>query len=284
MGESVKHILTVQDISCVGRCSLTVALPIISALGVEASVLPTALLSTHTLFPSPAVCDLTEQLPHIAAHWRALGLTFDGIYTGYLGSLAQLEWVGDFIDEFRGEGFVFVDPVMGDHGRLYSRFTPDFAGRMARLCAKADVIVPNLTEACLLLGRPYIGERYDEAQIRELLRALISLGAKKAIITGVSFSPETLGAVAYDGEKGGYVSSFGARLGDSFHGTGDIFASVCVGMLAGGHSLGEAIETAVAFTCECIRQTIGSPRDKAFGVNFELALPMLMTKKSRGNG
>ena len=159
--ERMKRIVTVQDLSCVGKCSLTVALPIISAMGVEASVLPTAVLSSHTLFPHPSVCDLTAEIPRITSHWRDIGVTFDGIYTGYLGSMEQLDLISRFIDDFGG-GFVFIDPVMGDHGHLYARFTPDFVGRMAALCAKADVIVPNLTEACLLLNRPYIGETYAE--------------------------------------------------------------------------------------------------------------------------
>ena len=276
MMNPMKRIVTVQDISCVGKCSLTVALPIISAMGVETAVLPTAVLSSHTLFPHPAVCDLTDQIPHIAAHWGEIGVRFDGIYTGYLGSPEQLDLISDFIDSFRRDGFVFIDPVMGDHGRLYSRFTPAFVGRMASLCAKADIIVPNLTEACLLLGIPYIGEDYTESEIRDILRGLTGLGARKAIVTGISFAPEKLGAYAYDSLSGDFVSYFGERVTGSFHGTGDIFASVCVGALAGGRTLEEAIRTAVEFTCECIRQTVDETRDKAFGVNFERALPLLI--------
>ena len=132
----MKRIVTVQDISCVGRCSLTVALPIISAMGVETSVLPTAVLSSHTLFPHPAFCDLTGEIPAITAHWREIGVTFHGIYTGYLGSLRQLVLISDFIDEFRGDGFVFIDPVMGDHGRLYSGFTDEFVSQMRQFCGK----------------------------------------------------------------------------------------------------------------------------------------------------
>lgn len=271
----MKRIVTVQDISCVGRCSLTVSLPIISAMGVEASVLPTAVLSTHTLFPNPSFHDLTDEIPAITAHWRRIGVTFDGIYTGYLGSLRQLELISDFIDEFRGDGFVFIDPVMGDHGRLYSGFTDDFAGRMARLCGKADIIVPNLTEACLMLGEDYIGDDYTEPQIRALLRGLTDLGTKKAVITGISPEPGMLGAAAYDSTCGAFFSYFGPRMTGSFHGTGDIFASVCVGALARDADLGKAVRLAVDFTGECIRQTMHETRDKAFGVNFERALPVL---------
>ena len=277
--ERMKRIVTVQDLTCVGKCSLTVALPIISAMGVEASVLPTAVLSSHTLFPHPSVCDLTAEIPRITSHWRDIGVTFDGIYTGYLGSMEQLDLISPFIDGFRGGGFVFIDPVMGDHGHLYARFTPDFVGCMAALCAKADVIVPNLTEACLLLNRPYIGETYSEETIRGILRALTGLGAKQAIVTGVSFSPDRLGAMAYDSVTDTYVSSFGERVPGSFHGTGDIFASVCVGALTGGRTLREAVALAVGFTCECIGQAAALPeRSRAFGVPFEWALPLLIEK------
>ena len=250
----MKRIVTVQDISCVGRCSLTVALPIISAMGVETAVLPTALLSSHTLFPHPAICDLTDQIPRITAHWRDIGVIFDGIYTGYLGSVGQLDLIAEFIEEFRGDGFVFIDPVMGDHGQLYAGFTPAFARRMAQFCGKADIIVPNLTEACLMLDIPYIGEHYTPSQLRDILRGLTDLGAKKAIITGISFAADKLGAVAYDRQSGEFFSYFGERVASSFHGTGDIFASVCVGALANELPLGKAIETAADFTCECMRQ------------------------------
>lgn len=276
----MKRIVTVQDISCVGKCSLTVALPIISAMGVETAVLPTAVLSSHTLFPRPAVCDLTDRIPAITAHWRSIGVHFDGIYTGYLGSIEQLDLISRFIDDFRGDGFVFIDPVMGDHGQLYTGFTPAFAKKMAAFCAKGDIIVPNLTEACLMLDIPYLGEHYTEADIRDILRRLTDLGAKKAIITGVSFAADKLGAAAYDSQSGEFFSYFGERVEGSFHGTGDIFASVCVGALANQATLGGAIETAAAFTCECIKQTAGETRDKAFGVNFEKALPLLIANQT----
>lgn len=265
----MKRILTVQDISCVGRCSLTVALPVLSAMGVEACPLPTALLSTHTLFPKPSVLDLTDRMDAVTHHWKTIGVTFDGIYTGYLASARQLELISRVIDDFRGDGFVFIDPVMGDHGRLYSRFTPDYVARMAAFCAKGDVIVPNITEACLLLGRDYIGERYTETDIKDILRGLTGLGVSKAILTGVSLAPGQLGAAAYESASGAYFLCEGERVEGSFHGTGDIFASVCVGALAGGKSLGEAIQAAVRFTCACIKNTPSERYDSRFGVNFE---------------
>ena len=273
--DCVKRIVTVQDISCIGRCSLTVALPVISAMGVEACPLPTALLSSHTLYPEPYIRDLTDSLSGIAEHWRRIGARFDGIYTGYLGSIRQLDMISDFIDGFRGDGFVFIDPVMGDHGRLYAGFTPEYVSRMAKFCGKADVIVPNLTEACLMLGRDYIGEGYSAGELKEILRGLTGLGVPKAIVTGVSMEPGRLGAAAFDSGSGEYFLCMGDRVEGSFHGTGDIFASVCVGSLANGGSLGEAVERAVSFTCESIKFTKNDPSDRRSGVNFEKALPIL---------
>ena len=272
----MKRIAAVQDISCVGRCSLTVALPIISAMGVEACPLPTALLSSHTLFPEPYVCDLTEMLSGITDHWKRIGVSFDGIYTGYLGSLKQLDIISRFIDEFRGGGFVFIDPVMGDHGRLYSGFAPEYVGRMAEFCGKGDVIVPNLTEACFMLGRDYIGESYDRDDLKAILRGLTGLGASKAILTGVSMEPGRLGAAAFDSGSEEIFLCMGDRVEGSFHGTGDIFASVCVGALAKGESLGQAVECAVNFTCQSIKMTACDSPDRRFGVNYEKALPVIL--------
>ncbi len=272
----MKRIVTVQDISCIGRCSLTVALPIISAMGVETSVVPTAVLSTHTMFKNFTFRDLTDEIEPISAHWRSMGLTFDGIYTGYLGSFNQLELMSKFVDEFRGNGILFVDPVMGDGGKLYSGFTPDFAKGMAEFCGKADIIVPNLTEASFMLDIPYVGDNYSEDYIKDILRQLTSLGAKKAVLTGISFRPNELGAMAYDSESNEFYSYFSPKIGGYYHGTGDIFASSFMGAIMNELSLGQALQVAVDYTCECIRLTADDTRDKAFGVNFEKAIPMLI--------
>lgn len=272
----MKKVVTVQDISCVGRCSLTVALPIISAMGVETSVIPTAVLSTHTMFKNFTFRDLTDEIEPISAHWRSMGLTFDGIYTGYLGSFEQLRLMTRFADEFRGDGILFVDPVMGDSGKLYSGFTADFVKGMAKFCGKADIIVPNITEASFMLNVPYIGDGYSEDYVKELLHGLTGLGAKKAILTGISFRPEELGVMAYDSENNEFYSYFSQRIGGYYHGTGDVFASTCMGALMNDLPLGDALRIAVDYTCECIRLTSDDPRDKAFGVNFEKAIPMLI--------
>ena len=195
----MKRIVTIQDISCIGKCSLTVALPIISACGVETAVIPTAVLSTHTAFQGFTFRDLTEEITPISEHWKKEGIGFDAIYTGYLGSFEQLELVSRLIDQFKTEdNLIIVDPVMADNGALYPGFTQEFVAEMAKLCGKADVIVPNLTEASYMLQIPYVGEEYSEENIKEMLVSLSQLGTKKVVLTGVSFAPDQLGVMAYD--------------------------------------------------------------------------------------
>ena len=194
----MKRIASIQDISCLGRCSLTVALPVISALGVECAIVPTAVLSAHTAFPGFVSRDLTDQLDAIAAHWQAQHVHFDALYTGYIASVPQVQQVLDFFDAVKSpDTMIFVDPAMADHGKLYSGFGPDFPAAMARVVARADVAMPNLTEACLLTGTPY-REDMDEPMARELLQKVAALGAKKVVLTGVSFTPDRLGAMGYD--------------------------------------------------------------------------------------
>ena len=269
----MKRILTVQDISCVGRCSLTVALPIISAAGVEAGVLPTAVLSTHTAFPKFTFCDLTDEIEPISNTFAELGIGFDAIYTGYLGSFRQLGLVGDLIDLNKKNGTaVIIDPAMADHGKLYHGFTPEFAKAMAALCSKADLIIPNLTEASFMLGIPYT-EEYDEDYIKDVLKKLCALGCKRAAITGVSFESGKLGVYSYDSTEDKFFSYFNEHLPVAYHGTGDIYASATVGAMMRGHSVESALTIAVDYTLECIRMTMADEDRRTYGVNFEQALP-----------
>lgn len=269
----MKRILTVQDISCVGRCSLTVALPIISAAGVEAGVLPTAVLSTHTAFPKFTFCDLTDEIEGISKTFSELDIGFDAIYTGYLGSFRQLGLVSELIDRHKTENCkVIIDPAMADNGKLYKGFTPEFAKAMAGLCSKADLVIPNLTEACFMLDIPYT-EDYDEAYIRDILKKLTELGAKCAALTGISFDPAKLGSYAYDSESDSYFSYYNDRLPVQYHGTGDIFASATVGALMRGHSVESSLSVAVDYTLECIKLTLNDENRRTYGVNFEEALP-----------
>lgn len=276
----MKRIVSIQDISCLGKCSLTVALPIISAMGVECSIVPTAVLSTHTMFQNFTCKDLTDQIGPIADHWKSENIVFDAIYTGYLASKEQIGDVCAFFDTFKTkDNLIVVDPVMADNGKLYPAFGPDFPAEMAKVCAKADLIVPNLTEASLLTDLPYRTE-YDEEYIREMLQALAKLGPRYVALTGVSFEKGRLGVMYYDREKNEYGSYFAEHLPASFHGTGDVFASTCVGALMRGLPLGDALALAADYTVECIRLTLASPEAKWYGVEFESAIPYLVGRLS----
>ena len=268
----MKRIITIQDISCVGKCSLTVALPIISAAGVEAGVIPTAVLSTHTAFPKFTFCDLTDEIQKISDTFEELNIDFDAIYTGYLGSFEQLSLVSDFFDRFGDKAKIVIDPVMADNGQLYKGFTPEFAKSMAKLCAKADLILPNLTEASYMLGIPYNPD-YDEDYIKDVLKQLTSLGAKSAALTGVSFDEDKIGVYFYDGERDEYYSYFNERLPAAFHGTGDIYASATLGAMMRGFTVPEALSIAVDFTLLTMKKTLADKDHRFYGVNFEEALP-----------
>ena len=268
----MKRIITIQDISCVGKCSLTVALPIISAAGVEAGVIPTAVLSTHTAFPKFTFCDLTDEIQKISDTFEELSIDFDAVYTGYLGSFEQLDLVDKFFDRFGDKAKIVIDPVMADNGQLYKGFTPEFARAMAKLCSKADLILPNLTEASFMLGIPY-NPSYDEAYIRDVLKKLTDLGAKSAALTGVSFSEDKIGVYLYDSEKDEYYSYFNEKLPAAFHGTGDIYASATVGAMMRGFSVAEALSIAVDFTLVTMKKTLADKDHRFYGVNFEEALP-----------
>lgn len=272
----MKRIVTVQDISCVGKCSLTVALPIISAMGVEAAILPTAVLSTHTAFKKGfTLHDLTGEIAPITAHWKSEGIDFDAIYTGYLASFDQIDLVKQMAKDFPG-ALLFVDPAMGDNGKLYYGFDEAFAKKMAELCAVADIIVPNMTEAAFMLGIPYVSEGYDEEYVKDVLRKLCAMGAKKAALTGVSLEAHKTGVMAYDSETDEFFSYYHDRIPVQYHGTGDVFASACVGALSRGKSLEEALVIAADYTYESIRLTEAEPGHNWYGVNFEQAIPALL--------
>lgn len=272
----MKRAVAINDISCLGKCSLTVALPIISALGVEAVVLPTAMLSTHTAFEGFTFCDLTDQMEPVSRHWQERNEHFDCIYSGYLGSMKQISLVEDFIDTFKNsDTAVIVDPVLGDNGMLYKNFTVDFAKEMAKLCSKADVITPNLTEAAYLLGRDYVGEGYSEEYIRETLRKLSALGAEKVVLTGVSYDKKSLGVATYDSASGeyGYIKS--DKINSMFHGTGDVWASTFAGAFTKGMNFTDAVKVATEFTVEAIKATLDDRDEHWYGVKFESCLNKL---------
>ncbi|MBQ1410734.1 MAG: pyridoxamine kinase [Oscillospiraceae bacterium] len=265
-----KRVLTVQDISCLGQCSLTVALPILSAAGHETVILPSAVLSTHTGgFTGYTFRDLTEDLPKISAHWQKEGIRFQAIYTGYLGSAEQIAIVQEISKRCAAEGCrTIVDPAMADNGKLYPDFDMAFVEQMKRLTCQADVILPNITEACMLTGMPY-KEQYDEAYIRKLLDLLRTAGARTIVLTGVSFSADTTGVVVLEGDDFRYYSH--KRYARGCHGTGDVYASAFVGALLQGKSTYDAARIAADYTLRCIEVTIPDP-DHWYGVKFEPVL------------
>ena len=273
-----KQVLAIHDLSCVGRCSLTVALPVLSACGIHTSALPTALLSTHTgEFTGYTCLDLTEEMRAISAHFATLSLHFDGLYTGFLGSFEQIELVGEVLSRYRrADGLTLVDPVMADHGRLYATYTREMAEGMGELCRLADVIVPNLTEACILLDRPY-DPNPEEGTVRDLLEALAArYGCGQVIVTGVSRGDQ-LGACGFCAADGSFSYAGAQQLPQVFYGTGDVFASALMGAMLCGKTTAEAAKVAVDFTHLAMLHTLDNGLPLRYGVAFEQAIPSLVS-------
>ena len=269
-----KKLLTIQDISCVGQCSLTVALPILSACGHETCILPSAVLSTHTAgFSGFTFRDLTDDIPSIQAHWQKEGIKFDGIYTGYLGSTKQVAYVKNILDTMGVDGALkIVDPAFADNGKLYPIFDNVYVEAMKTLCPSADILVPNITEACFLSGVEY-KESYDEAYIKALLEKLSELGCSTIVLTGVGYAPDKTGVVVYENGKSSYYEH--KRIAKGCHGTGDVYASAFTGALLCGKTIFEAAKIAADYTVLCIEKTQGDPTHW-YGVKFEKALPDLI--------
>ena len=275
----MKRVLTVQDISCLGKCSTTIALPVISALGSETVILPTALLSTHSIFENFTCKDLSDQIMPIAKHWQSQDVQFDAIYTGYLGTEEEIDMMKELFRMFGGEDtLIIVDPAMGDRGVLYPAFDEAYAKKNTELCAGADIILPNITEASFMTGLPY-KEEYDEAYIKEMLQALDALGAKVSILTGVSLEPGKTGIMGYDREKDSYFSYQNEKVGAQFHGTGDLFASTFVGEVMKGLDWTDAIRIAADYTAHTIEVTMQNPKKSWYGVDFETTIPDLIAMR-----
>lgn len=269
-----KKILTIQDISCVGQCSLTVALPILSACGMETCILPSAVLSTHTAgFSGFTFRDLTDDMPAIQEHWKKENIKFKAIYTGYLGSIKQIGYVRDILKTMGTDDCVrIVDPAMADNGQLYSIFNQDYVEAMKVLCGEADILVPNITEACFLTDEEY-KETYDEGYIYNLVEKLKALGAKTVVLTGVSYESGKTGVIVYENDKMEYYKH--DKIAKGSHGTGDIYASAFVGALMNDKSVYEAAKIAADYTVKCIINTQGDA-DHWYGAKFETALGDLM--------
>lgn len=271
-----KRVAAIHDISCFGKCSLTVALPIISAAGIETAVIPTAVLSTHTGgFTGYTVRDLSEDIVPVARHWKSENITVDAVYTGYLCSKQQIYLVLEAARLIsREDTLLITDPVMADNGKLYKGFDSDYPKYMTELCANADIITPNITEAALMLGIKYREGPYTEDFINSLLEGLYLKTHAKIVLTGVYYDNRRIGAAVYDGEKKEYV--FSERINASYHGTGDVFASTLTAALLNGRSLKAAAQIAVNFTCACIKRTAENDTDMRYGVNFESQIPNLI--------
>lgn len=263
----MKRVLSVQDLSCLGKCSLTVALPVLSAMGCACSVLPTAVLSTHTAFPAPTCRSLTDDILPTAEHWKSIGAAFDAISVGYLADPEQAEKVVQVLELFGDT--VILDPVMGDHGKLYSRQTPDHVTAMRKLCRKAKYVLPNVTEAALLTGLPY-REQVDDDYLRELAAGLMDFGVEGAVITGFLWDNAHTGFFGTDLQ--GSFSYKAPRIPKHFHGTGDLFAAVFTGGLLAGKGMEDAATLAARFVEKVISATEES---SPFGIAFEPQLPWL---------
>ena len=268
MNDTTK-ILTSQDISCFGQCSITVALPVVSAFGIETAILPSAVLSTHTSgFTDFTVRDLTEDLPAIKEHWEKEGIDFDAIYTGFIASIEQLDYIKDIIDSrLKPDGLVFVDPAMADHGEFYNGFDQEFADKMGELCKTGDYILPNTTEACYILHKPW-KEEFSREEMLEMARELAQFTKRYVILKGDTNEEGKLGMIVLDKVNDTIDIVYNDRIDYVSHGTGDVFASSFVGSTMIGKTPSEAAKIAGEFTKKAIEKTVGD-ETHTYGVKFE---------------
>jgi len=272
---ALKRMAAVHDLSGFGKCSLTVALPVVSASGVECCCIPTALLSTHTGgFTDWSFHDLSEDIVPIASHWFSLGLHFDSVYSGYLASPEQGKLMEKTLDLLAGEDtLVVVDPAMADNGRFYANLDEKMIECFRRLIARADVITPNITEACFLTGTEYKAAPYDMDFVLELIEKLSAFGVKTVAVTGVSLEKGKVGVAAVDNETGKLCSVMNDAKEGIFHGSGDVFASSFAALLTRGAELGTALSIAEKFVSDCIDRTEKRGTPRHYGLDFEGALP-----------
>lgn len=274
----MKRVAAINDISGIGKCSLTVALPILSSAGIETAVIPTAVLSTHTGgFKNFTYRDLTDDILPIAKHWQSLNLKFDSIFTGYLGSTEQIDIVLNIIDMLSDKDtLIFVDPVMADSGKLYATFDENFPAQMMKLCKKADIIIPNITEACFLTGVEYKESPHSNEFIEELISKLRKICDKKIVLTGVDFDKDHFGCACYDNEKGRVEYALSKEIDGFYQGTGDVFGSSLLACLMNGKSLEESTQIAMTIVVNSIIRTKNDENDLRYGVRFEDEIPTLI--------
>lgn len=268
-----KKIVSVQDISCFGQCSLTVALPIISALGIETAVIPTTVLSTHTgKFKNYTFCDLTSEIPKIQKHWNEYNIKFDALYSGYLGSPKQIDYVLDLYNSIKlPDSKLYIDPVMGDNGKFYSGFTKEFAKLMKKYCSYAAVITPNITEAHFLMESGELKGSYTEKEMIDTAKNICCHDDQKVIITGIPVCDNKMAVASYDSKSSICDIYYQPRITGNFHGTGDIFASMCFALLLKNYTLSDAVRLTSDFVVSCIRNTPDTS-EHWYGVHFEECL------------
>lgn len=269
-----KRMIAINDISCFGKCSLSVAVPILSAAGVETCAIPTAMLSSHTGFPGYTFLDLTKEMIPVAEHWKKLELSFDGIYTGYLGSPAQISCVETIINMFPTK-FVLIDPVMGDNGRLYDGFDASYAKEMRRLLKRADVIVPNVTEGAFLSGMTYESGTHSINYIQAMAESLGTMCSGSVVLTGVNTSSGCVGTAVWD--SGDFSLVEHEKIDALYSGTGDVFASVVAAAVMNGKDINTAVNIATDFVVHCILKTKQTSGDRNYGLNFELCIEKLLS-------
>ncbi|MEG0308685.1 MAG: pyridoxamine kinase [Clostridium sp.] len=273
--DKLKRIVAIHDLSGFGKCSLTVALPVISVAGVECTCMPTAILSTHTgEFTGYTFRDLSEDMYPMAKHWNSLGLEFDAIYAGYLGNSKQTNLVANIISLIKNKNtLVIIDPVMADNGNYYSNLDNDMCKGFLNLCKVADIITPNFTEATLLLGEKYLEPPYTKDYVEGLLKRLSNLGPSKIVLTGVSFNPDEVGAACYDKESGKIHYAFESKTPGSYHGTGDLFTSALSACIVRGINIQNSMKIAINLVKSSIELTYKRGTKAHYGVDFESVLP-----------
>lgn len=273
-----KRVVTSHDISCMGRCSITVALPILSSLGIETIILPTSILSTHTSgFKNYTYLDLKDESRKITKHWENYPRDIDAIYTGFLGSIEQIKIISEYILNKHKITKVIVDPAMGDNGSLYPIFDNEYAKEMTKLCKQADIIIPNVTEACIITNSEYLGKIQTKEQIEDLLDKLNNLGMNNIVLTSVSLENNKLGVAVRTNNKTSYFMT--DEIKGYFHGTGDVFGSALVGALVNEKSIEDSAKIAAEYVISSIKETINKDDfDPKYGVNFELAIKELISK------
>lgn len=274
-----KNAAAIHDISGLGKCSLTAALPVLSAAGISVGVLPTAVLSTQTGgLNNYTYRDLTCDMRGIMSHWQSLNIKFDAVYSGFLGSAEQIDIVSDFLEIFRHKNCLFLcDPAMADNGKLYNTFDIRFAEMMKILCRKADILVPNMTEAAFLLDCPYVEPPYSDDFVRDIVRRLaLQYKAENIVLTGVELNGSGIGVAAYNRKTDTVSFSFRPKIDGIFHSTGDLFSSALLGAMLNGFDINTSADIAIDFTVSAILKTVENGGDSRFGLAFEKCLPYYM--------